>query len=51
MLSSSGQLKVMKLCKGKTIAQVQRRLDILECYMAQKQVELRCKLVGLKVGD
>ena len=51
MLSANAQMKVLNLCKGKTVSQALHRLEVMSAYKMQKQLDLRVKLVGLKIGE
>ena len=44
------ELKILKLCEGKTIAQAAHRLEIMEQYCRNKKLALRVKLVNIKIG-
>lgn len=50
-MSPKAEMDIMNLCKGKTIAQVERRLSIMQAYIDQKTLEKRVKLCGIKIGD
>ena len=43
-MSNEGQMKILNLCKGKSIKQALYRLELMERYHAQKVLELRIKL-------
>ena len=51
MLSSDAELKIMALCKGKSISHTLYMLEVTERYVALKSVKLRCQLSGYKLGD
>jgi len=49
-MRASKQMDILnKVCKGLTPSQAYRRLDIMINYYARKQLELRVKIVGLRV--
>lgn len=50
-MTSEAQMKILNLCKGKTIKQALRRLEIMEAYAETRIVKLRVQLCGLKLGD
>ena len=50
-MTANTEMKIFKLCKGMSITQVERRLRIVECFKAQKELTTRCKLVGLRLGE
>ena len=50
-MSSDAQMRVMNLCKGMKISQVEYRLNILEKHVAAKQLALRCKTAKLNIGE
>ena len=50
-MSPEAQMKIMELCKGMTLKQVDRRLSIMQRYIATKQLNLRLKVTGLNIGD
>lgn len=43
--------KIMELCKGMTIKQVDYRLALMQRYIATKQLNTRLKVTGLKIGE
>ena len=50
-MSPQTELKILDLCKGLTLAQVDNRLALMQRYCNEKQLELRLKVTGLKIGD
>ena len=44
------EMKLLNAMKGYTISQALRRLEIMECYLAQKQLEQRIRICGLNIG-
>jgi hypothetical protein len=46
-MSVEAQMKVLELCKGMTLKQIERRFDILEAHIANKQLKLRIQTRGL----
>jgi len=50
-MTARTEMKILKLCVGKTIAQALHRLDIMEQYCRYKQLALRIKLVNITIGD
>ena len=50
-MKAETELKILKLCEGKTIAQAVHRLEIMEQYCLDKKLALQIKLVNIKIGD
>ena len=50
-MSPEAEMKIFTLCRGKTIKQVEYRLEVLNKYIAAKQLGLRCRIATLKIGD
>ena len=50
-MTTETQLKILNLCKGKTIKQAIHRLSIMEQYTLNKKLALRIKLVNITIGD
>lgn len=50
-MSPEAQMKIMELCKGMTIKQVDRRLALMQRHIATKQLSLRLKVTGLYKED
>ena len=50
-MSPRSEMKVFKMCKGKTIAQVEKRMRIVEKMAAQKQLKLRLQITTLTIGE
>lgn len=50
-MSAEQELKILQLCKGMTIKQVDYRLALMQRYVATKQLDMRMKVTGLKIGD
>ena len=43
-MKSNTEMKLFNAMKGKTIAQVERRMNIMNIHIEQKKLELRVKL-------
>jgi len=50
-MSIEAQLKILNLCKGKTIKEAEHRLSIAELFVAQRKCAQRIRLAGLTIGD
>lgn len=50
-MSPQTELKIMELCKGMTIKQAERRLAIMQRYVAVNNLKLRLKVTGLPIGE
>ena len=50
-MSPRAEFKILELCKGLTLKQVERRLAIMQSYCDAKQLNLRLKVTGLNIGD
>lgn len=47
-MTAQAEYKIMQLCKGMTLKQVDRRLVLMQRYVATKQTKLRMRVTGLK---
>ena len=45
------EMKILNLYRGKPLKQAVRALEIMKAHTANKQLSLRVKIVGLKLGD
>ena len=50
-MSPQTEMKILQLCKGLTIKQVDYRLAIMQRHIATKQLNLRLKVTGLNLGE
>ena len=50
-MSADTEYKILQLCKGMTLKQVDYRLALMQRYIANKQLETRLKVTGLNIGD
>ncbi len=50
-MSPETEFKIFKLCSGKTIKQIEYRLEVLNKFIAAKQLGLRCRIATLNIGD
>ena len=50
-MKAENEVKILKLCKGKTIAHALQRLEFAEKYCEQHKLALRIKTVTLHIGD
>lgn len=50
-MSPEAQMKILNLCKGKTIAQAEKRLRVTETFYQQRMLATRIGLATLKIGD
>lgn len=46
-MSPQAEMRIMELCKGMTLKQVDRRLALMQRYIVTKQLDLRLKVTGL----
>lgn len=44
------EMRILNLYQGQPIKKAVRALEIIERWQLKKQLDLRCKLVGLKIG-
>ena len=50
-MSTDTEMKILQLCKGMTLKQVDYRLALMQRYIATRQLETRLKVTGLNIGD
>ena len=49
-MKASTEMKIMQLCKGLSLKQVDKRLALMVRYCEQRQLELKMKVTGLNIG-
>ncbi len=49
-MKAETQVKILNLCKGKTIAQAEYRLEVMAQHIRNKQLLLRLRLANLALG-
>ena len=50
-MSSEGEMRILNLYKGKKLSKAIHALEVAKLYVEQRKVSLRCKIVGLKIGE
>jgi len=50
-MKASTELKILKFCENRTVAQALRILEIMDRHIENKKLTLRVKTVSLKIGE